>query len=105
MTVETLADRRVMIRDFGIDVSYVPLSGGRATFKGIFDNEHSLEDIGGSVAFSVLQPRLTCVTADVKNVVEGDTITFSVDNVDTDYVVRVAMPDGTGITELQLEKQ
>jgi hypothetical protein len=105
MSVETLADRRVMIRDFGIDVSYIPLSGGRATFKGIFDNEHSLEDIGGSVAFSVVQPRLTCVTADVKDVVEGDKITFPVDNVTTEYVVRVAMPDGTGITELQLEKQ
>jgi hypothetical protein len=105
MTVETLADRRLMIRDFGIDVSYIPLSGGRATFKGIFDNEHSLEEVGGSVAFSVLQPRLTCVTADVKNVVEGDVISFPVDNVTTNYVVRVSMPDGTGISELQLEKQ
>ena len=105
MTVETLADRRLMIRDFGIDVSYIPLSGGRATFKGIFDNEHSLEEVGGSVAFSVLQPRLTCVTAYVKNVVEGDVISFPVDNVTTNYVVRVSMPDGTGISELQLEKQ
>ena len=105
MTVETLADRRVMIRDFGIDVAYTPVSGGRASFKGIFDNEHALEDIGGSVAFSVVQPRLTCVTADVADVVEGDVISFPVDNVTVEYVVRVAMPDGTGITELQLEKQ
>jgi hypothetical protein len=105
MTVETLADRRILINDFGMEVSYIPVSGGRKTFKGIFDNEHSLEEIGGSVAFSVVQPRLTCVTADVKDVVEGDVISFLVDNLRTEYVVRVAMPDGTGITELQLEKQ
>jgi len=105
MPVETLGDRRTMIRDFGVEVSYVPVSGGRATFKGIFDNEHSLEDIGGSVAFSVVQPRLTCVTADVSDVVEGDVLKVPVDGSIVQYVIRVAMPDGTGITELQLEKQ
>jgi hypothetical protein len=105
MSVETLADRRIMIKDFGIDVSYIPVSGGRATFKGIFDSDHAFEEIGGSVSFSVSQPRLTCVTADVKEVVEGDVITFPVDNVLAEYVVRVVLADGTGITELQLEKQ
>ena len=105
MPVETLGDRRTMIRDFGVEVSYVPVSGGRATFKGIFDNEHFLEDVGGSVAFSVVQPRLTCVTADVSDVVEGDVLKVPVDGSVVQYVIRVAMPDGTGITELQLEKQ
>jgi hypothetical protein len=105
MTVETLSDRRFLIRDFGVEVSYQQVSGESSTFKGIFDNEHSLEDVGGSVAFSIVQPRLTCVTADVQDVVEGDTITLPIDGTDTEYVVRVAMPDGTGISELQLEKQ
>jgi|DEB0MinimDraft_10_1074344.scaffolds.fasta_scaffold204171_1 hypothetical protein len=105
MPVETLDDRRTMIEDFGVEVSYVPLSGDSATFKGIFDNEHSLEDVGGSVAFSVVQPRLTCVTADVSAVVEGDVLRVPVDGSEIEYVIRVAMPDGTGITELQLEKQ
>ena len=53
------------------------------------------------MAFAVEQPRLAVKTSDVANAAEGDSVVISGVN----YIVRVVMNDGTGLTDLALEKQ
>ena len=105
MPVEVAADRSIFVSDFGVSCTGTLIGGGTVSFTAIFDAQHALEDAGGFVAFSVDQPRLTCITADLSTLAEGDTVTVPVNGTNTDYTIRVMMPDGTGITELALEKQ
>jgi hypothetical protein len=105
MPVELAEFRRIMVNDFGVACTGLPVAGGSVSFTAIFDSNHTLEDAGGYVAFSTNSPKLTCVSDDVTNLVEGDTVQVPVDSVVTDYTIVVSMPDGTGITEFMLEKQ
>lgn len=105
MPVETLDDRKVLLADFGVACTGTTSGNGTVTFTAIYDAQHALEEAGGFVAFSLDQPRLTCVTSEVSTLAEGNTVTVPVNSVNTDYTIRVVMPDGTGITELALEKQ
>jgi len=101
MPVESDNDRLFLLADFGVSATYTPLAGGSATINVIFDNEFIPVDTGASVAFAVQQPKATVRTADIPNATEGDVL--AIDGVS--YVIRVVMPDGTGITELLLEAQ
>lgn len=105
MAVETDVFRTTMLADFGQTVTLTPISGSQSTFTAIFDAQHMFEEVGGSVAFSVQQPRLTCRASDVSAVVEGDSVALTVSGSNKTYKIRAVMPDGTGITELQLEEQ
>lgn len=105
MVIETAEFRRIMVNDFGVLCTGIPLVGVSFTFTAIFDSRHSMEDAGGSLMFSSNQPRLTCVSDDVVTLVEGDTIQVPVSGVTKDFVVVVSMPDGTGITEFAMEEQ
>ena len=105
MAVEKLDDRKVLLADFGVACTGSPTGGGSVSFTAIYDAQHALEEAGGFVAFSLDQPRLTCISTQISSLAEGDTVTVPVDSVDTDYTIRVIRPDGTGITELALEKQ
>lgn len=96
MAVETAADRAIFLEDFGVTATW-----NTNSVKGIFDNVYAAEDVGGNVAFAVTQPRFLCKTADISAMAEGDTITIESVN----YYVRIIMPDGTGMTDLALEKQ
>ena len=101
MTVETSEFRSIMLADFGIDSAYTPVGGGTVTVKGIFDNDYQAYDAGGSVSFAVQVPRFFCQTSSMPAAQEGDQIVVG----GVTYIIRVAMPDGTGMTELALEKQ
>lgn len=101
MAVENAEDRAFMLADFGVPVRYNPVSGSARTITGIIDNAYEEVDTGGSVAFSMTRPRLTCRTADLVGITEGATMVVDGAN----YVVRVHMPDGTGFSELMLEAQ
>lgn len=105
MAVETDVFRSTLLSDFGQSVTLTPISGSQSTFTAIFDAQHIFEEVGGSVAYSVQQPKLTCRTTDVNAVVEGDSVALIVEGTNTTYKVRAIMPDGTGFTELQLEEQ
>lgn len=96
MAVEIANDRAILLADFGVTVTW-----GLNTFTAIFDNMYTAEDLGGSVAIAMTQPKLLCRTADINGMAEGDSITVESVN----YYVRVIMPDGTGMSELMLEKQ
>ncbi len=101
MAVETDVERAIMLADFGESVTYTPSGGSASTITGIFDREYQAVDTGGEVAFAVEQPRLAVKTSDVANAAEGDSVVISGVN----YIVRVVMNDGTGLTDLALEKQ
>ena len=96
MAIETAADRAILLDDFGVSATWSSTS-----VKGIFDNVYAAEDVGGGVAFAMTQPRFLCRTADINGMAEGDVITIE----SVGYYVRIIMPDGTGLTELAMEKQ
>lgn len=75
-----------------------------ATWKGspipvIFDTAYYSGE-GEEVGVISSQPIAKCITADVADAAQGDTIIIT----GKTYRVRVPMPDGTGITDLQLEE-
>lgn len=99
--VETSIDRQIFMADFGVSAQIRPVNGQKKTVMGIFDNDYIEVDTGGNVGFAMLQPRFLCKTADVSTVTEDATINIA----NVTYKVKVVKPDGTGMTELILEKQ
>lgn len=101
MPVETDIERAVFINadDFALTATYTPVGGEGVSISGIFDDGHEEVDAGGGVPFSVTAPQFHTRTADVSGAAEGDTL--AIDGVT--YTIRVVMPDGTGMTMLQLE--
>jgi len=96
VTVESAADRASMLADFGVTATY---SGG--TFTAIFDNDYEAVEAGGGVPVAALNPRITCRTADVSTLSDGDSLTID----SALYVIAYVMPDGTGVTAMILEAQ
>lgn len=79
--------------DFG-----VPATLGGSAVVGVFDNEHTVVPAGG-FGMSSTQPRLTLPTAQVP----ADAIGQAVAVAGGAYVVVEHIPDGTGISVLNLE--
>jgi hypothetical protein len=100
MAVETATDRLILLSDFGIDAEYTH-NGSTSNLKGILDKEYEAVDAGGGVPFAMEQPRFHIRTQDAPNATDGDTLVIE----GVTYAVRVVMPDGQGMTELQLENQ
>lgn len=103
MAVETAVERAIFVstNDFGVSATITPVGGQAATVSGIFDNDYIEVDTGGNVGFALLQPRFLCQTSSVSTVTEDATVVISA----VTYKVKVAKQDGTGMTELILEKQ
>lgn len=99
MSVETAADRALLLNDFGVDAIFDPASSSHKTVKGIFDNVYEEVEAGGRVGIAMQQPRFFCRTADILGSVEGDAL--EIENVP--YTIKVIMSDGNGMTELVLE--
>ena len=97
MAIPYLSDLKYLIGqdDFAVAVTY---DGG--TISGIFDNETVPIDAGGMVVIHQEQPRVTIRTSDLPSIAEGEVMT--IDGVD--YSVQAWVHDGTGVTEVQLEK-
>lgn len=102
MAVETLADLAVFVDvdDFGVAATYTPTGGSATTVNGIFDNDIVEVDAGGNIPMAVRQPRFLCRTNDVSDAAEGDALVVN----STNYTIRVVDHDGTGMTNLALEK-
>ena len=84
----------------GTSVSYTPVGGSSNTIVGIFNNEYELVDVGETGVEASL-PILTVKTSDVPNLAQGDSFVIG----STTYKSVVNRPDGTGVTEIQLEEQ
>ena len=102
MALESTADLNAYFDTdaHGSTVTYTPSGGSASTINGILNNEFELVDIG-DVGVESNIPILTVKTSDVSSVAQGDT--FVIDSVT--YKSVIIRPDGTGITEIVLEKQ
>lgn len=100
MAVETADDRALLLADFGETATFTPSGGAGVSVTGILDNDYEAVDAGGSVSFAVTRPRFVCRSSDIPAAADGDTLTIG----GVAYTIRVVMPDGTGMTELMLEK-
>lgn len=91
MTFETDADRLAILNGCGAED--VTLNGN--TVRAIFDNAYAetLDSAG-------TRPQLTCRTSDVSAITVGHIAIVRGSN----YVVRNLIPDGTGMTVLDLER-
>jgi hypothetical protein len=83
------------VDDFAVAITY-----GASTIFGIFDNETVPVEGGGAVEVHQEQPMVTCRTADVPALAQGDAMTIGA----LAYVVRSWIHDGTGVTAINLEK-
>jgi len=81
-------------------VTFTPSGGSASTIKGIFENAFELVEVGG-IGVEATIPTLTVKSTDVSGLVHGDA--FVIDSVS--YLARIVRPDGTGVTEVQLEEQ
>jgi hypothetical protein len=102
MAVESADDRAIFLSvdDFGVSATFTRGVTVR-TISGIFDNDFVEVDAGGVIPFAMQQPRFLARTSDVSAAVEDDTLVIS----GTTYKIKVVQPDGTGMTNLILEKQ
>lgn len=87
--------------EFGVTVTRITANfGTKTTFVGIFDNETVPVETGGFVAVHQEQPRVSCKTADIGSIQEGDIFQIS----GVEYLVKSWVHDGTGVTDVSLEK-
>jgi hypothetical protein len=93
--INTESDRIAMLFDFGVKGVF-----GGNTITGILDNEYEGVEVGAEVPFAMSTIKFTCQTSDIPGVSFGDQITIE----GVQYSIVLIMPDGQGITELQLEK-
>lgn len=98
--VETAADRLIMLSDFGVDCTYTPAGGSASTIKAILQNEYYAIETA-SVAMEMSQPIAVIRTADAPSIAHDDTMVME----SVTYKVKNIRPDGTGISEIQLEEQ
>lgn len=92
MALESTADRLAYMSAFG-----VPAVVNGVSIVAIFDNEYS-----ELLNVSTSSPTLICVSSDIPNVDYGQTVVVS--SASFSGTVRVVMPDGNGITTLQLAR-
>jgi hypothetical protein len=102
MALETASDLASFFDtdSHGSVATYTPSGGSASSINVIFNNEYILVD-EGEVGVNSTIPVITCRTSDVSSVAMNDT--FVIDSVT--YKSKIIRPDGTGVTEIQLEKQ
>ncbi len=102
MTVESLSDLAVYLADFGKVVTYTRASGAPVTMQGIYDAPGGVSS-GWQDSPGIVEnmPRIVVRTTDLPHdAAEGDAV--SIAGVATPYQVRAVVPDGTGVTRLDL---
>jgi len=90
------------LNEFAVSAQYQRKSGlGDTVINIIFDNETVPVDAGGFATVHQEQPRVTCRTSDVPDISETDVMVIS----GISYMIRAWVHDGTGVTEVRLEKE
>ena len=102
MTLETASDLASFFDTdtHGTVVTYTPSGGSGTSINVIFNNEYLMIDEGETGVSSTL-PVITCRTSDVSSVAIDDTFLIG----STTYKAKIIRPDGTGVTEIQLQEQ
>lgn len=106
MAVESAADRATFLSadDFGVTATFTHSGGSATAVIGIFDNDYLDLEVEGEVGIASRSPRFVCRTSDLDDAGganDGDSLVVS----GVTYKVRIVKPDGTGMTEMKLEKQ
>lgn len=104
MAVESAADRAsfLLAAEFGVSATFTHLETAAASaVTGIFDSDYLALEVDGEAGVASRSPRFVCASADIATAVFGDTLAVA----GVIYKMRVIKPDGTGITEIMLEKQ
>ena len=106
MSVEAAADRASFLSadEFGQAATYTPVGAAAVELTGIFDNDWLDLDVEGEVGVASRSPRFVCRTSDLADA-GGTTPDAALVVAGVTYKIRVVKPDGTGMTELKLEKQ
>jgi len=102
MALETASDLSAFFDTdaHGVSATFTPSGGSASTINVIFNNEYELIDVGG-VGVESSAPVVTCKSSDLTGIAQGDQFVIS----SITYKARIVRPDGTGITEIVLEKQ
>ena len=104
MAVETADDLAAMLAvddGFGIAASHINEYGVESALTGIFDNPYFSANSGiGEVTFADSNPTFTGRTVDFTDIRYGDRLEIG----SVVWVIREIIPDGTGLTELTLER-
>jgi len=88
--------------EFAVSATYQRKNAaGDTVINLIFDNETVPIDAGGFAQVHQEQPRATVRTSDVQGISEGDQMLIATDL----YTIRAWIHDGTGVTEIRLEKE
>lgn len=97
MAISFASDLSLMLADsdFGVEARY-----RNKSISVIFDNETIPVEGAGLVAVHQQQPRITARTADFSTIAEDQTLTIGLD----EYKIKEWVHDGTGATEIRLEK-
>lgn len=104
MAVETADDLAAMfnVDEFAVAATHTNAYGVSTSVNGIFDNSYFAADTAiGSVAFAESSPTFTGRTADFPNIEYGDQLDIG----EVTWIIREIMPDSTGVTKLNLERQ
>ena len=100
MPVESEADRRIYLADFGVEIEIVGQGSPTPTFKAIPDDDYTEIDTFDSSGVQSTRPRFEALTSDVAGLSEGAPLL--VDQVAHTFVRQ--QPDGTGMSIVILEK-
>jgi len=92
------------VNDFAVAATLTPVGGSSITWRGIFDKALEEQEVDGAVAVIMRVPIFTCRSTDISSyssTIEGASLSIT----GTGYIVREVTDDGTGVSELRLEKQ
>lgn len=99
MSIETDADRLILLNAFGEDVTVDP-NGSASPVRAVFDAGYLRIDGIGITPTSSVSPELTVRDSDITEVTTGTTIAVKGVN----YTVDDIQPDGNGMTVLKIKK-
>ena len=106
MSIPLDSDISLMIgvEDFGVAATLTPVGSSATTLKGFFDRALEEQETDGALPIIMRTPMFTCRSTDiVAHAAAMDGALIVINSVS--YFVREVTDDGTGVSELRLEKR
>lgn len=106
MSIPLDSDLSLMIgvEDFGVAATLTPVGSSATTLKGFFDRALEEQETDGALPIIMRTPMFTCRSTDiVAHAATMDGALIVINSVS--YFVREVTDDGTGVSELRLEKR
>lgn len=108
MPLDLTGDMDIFFDDFAGPVLLWPGTAQERAIKGIYDGPFQLVSQGQQVGVMSLSPTLTCKTADLEGLHQGDPLRVlpapALGVAGGDYKMISQQPDGTGVSTLELHK-